>query len=165
MEQSGTVRSASMIIIAAFILSCSCATVQDAVPPAAPLALWEGRWQSSLMESTTGTVRAVFPDPLPAECAFTVRAVISYGGGASRIEKSIETAMTGYYAEEPGGDAATPRRHRLRFKGVINETGQTITYDGHPDHDLREFRGSYISEKPDDRGTFILKKMGPAPRQ
>ena len=133
----------------------ACRSGGAATRAAAPArALWEGIWSSSGNGKAAGTVSALFPDPLPAEGSFTAEATISYGQGPSRVELKIVTVMTAGPAAGNGD---------LIFNGIIVERGQTITYAARPGGDLTELRGEYESVRPDDRGTFHLKKAAKSP--
>jgi hypothetical protein len=140
------------IIIVAGVSTCRSGAAPRAAAP--ERALWEGSWLSSGSNKATGTVSALFPDPLPGQGSFTVEATISYGEGPNRVEKKVATTMTAGHAAVTGD---------LQFTGIIVEEGQTITYAARPGGHLTELNGEYESAKPDDRGTFHLKKTMKAP--
>ncbi|MBP7736299.1 MAG: hypothetical protein KA369_10045 [Spirochaetes bacterium] len=139
--------------MAAGVMTCSSsgAPTRAAAPARA---LWEGTWSSSGGGKAAGAVSALFPDPLPKQGSFTVEATISYGEGPRRIEKKVTTTITAASAAVTGDP---------QFKGVIVEEGGTITYTARSGEDLTELNGEYESVKPDDRGTFHLRKTTKAP--
>jgi hypothetical protein len=138
----------------------SCRSGEKAVGTPLPArSLWQGNWNSNTHDGSSGTVTALFPDPLPLNTPFPVEATISYISSSRFVVKTVATAMTGYYTE----DAGSPQERRLQFRGTITDTDQTIRYEARPNRTLTEFRGEYSSEKPDDRGTFFIRKSGSAP--
>ncbi len=156
------IRIITIIIISAAVPACrSGEKAGRAVVPSQ--AAWEGTWQSSVNRNSSGTISALFPEPLPKNTEFMVKATISYGTSPGRIEKTVTTAMTGQYREDPDKDGSAARAGQLRFKGVIVEAGQTISYVALPNREFTEFHGEYESLKPDDRGTFSIRKTKSLP--
>ena len=126
---------------------CSPAALKPALPPSAKAA-WEGRWKSCI-SNDSGGITALFPDPIPRGSAFVVEVTVSYGEGAERAITSLTTVMAGEFDEGTG---------TLRFRGSLAESGQVVEYAAVPDRNFTEFSGDYTSHRPDDRGTFYIRK-------
>jgi hypothetical protein len=131
------------------------------VPVRFQSANWEGRWETRRYWGLSGRLLVLLPDPLPQGVDFKAEALVYYPVySVWRTGQFVRMDFMGHFRPESptsGGQSTNPiptGGGMLKFKGIVGN--QVVEYAALIDGAGRNIVGGYLSQDPDDRGSFWL---------
>ena len=150
----------------AFITS-SCSSSPD-LPIGKNQALWTGTWKSEQRLGAHGHISVAYPEKLPIDQAFKVRAKITYSPLSvyrpGQIKFGVFEAMISKNRELIGSNVDNPIPSSsdgvfsMKLKGSIATSDQIITYLGDLNPQLTAMEGEFESDYPSNQGSFQIQK-------
>jgi hypothetical protein len=131
------------------------------IPSSFQNANWSGTWQTN-QYGVFGRLLVRLPDPLPSNKEFKADALVYYPiYSAWKTGRFVRMEFTGYFnpdASSSSGTSTVPSSKKggeLKFKGLAGD--QIVDYVALIDGDHRLIVGGYLSQTPDDYGSFQIR--------
>ncbi len=123
---------------------------------------WSGHWRTAKYGGLSGRLLVRLPDPLPEGQDFKAEALVYYPVySVWKTGQFVRMEFTGHFSpDEPASAGKStneiPGGGKLKFKGIIGK--QVVNYAALIGDGRRVVTGGYLSQSPDDFGTFWVER-------